>query len=82
MKIAAFTLVLLLASLGFSGCSDVEVENEDEKRFRIYSDTGSPQPILLDQVTGETWRLTESGWQAIGLVGKKGKVDEWEEPDD
>jgi len=82
MRVAAITLVLVLGSLGVAGCSDVEVESEDEKRFTIVSNVGSPQPILLDQVTGETWQLADSGWQRIRLVAKNGKVVDWEEPDD
>ena len=82
MRVVAFTLVLVLGSLGLAGCSDVEVETGDEKQFTIFSGTGSPQPILLNQVTGETWRLTDSGWQRIGLVARNGKVVEWENPDD
>ena len=82
MRFAVLTLVLLLGSLGLAGCSDVEVETEDKKRFTIFSNTGSPQPILLNQVTGETWRLTDSGWQRIGVVAKNGKEYDWESPDD
>jgi len=82
MRVAAITLVLVLGSLGFTGCSEVEVESEDEMRFTIFSNAGSPQPILLDQVTGDTWQLTDSGWQGIRLVARNGKVVDWEEPDD
>ena len=62
MRIAAITLVLVLGSLGFAGCSEIEVESEDEKRFTIFSNAGSSESILLDQFTGETWQLTDSGW--------------------
>lgn len=82
MRIAAITLVLVLGSLGFAGCSEVEVESEDEKRFTIFSNAGSPQPILLDQITGETWQLKDSGWQRIRLIARNGKVVDWEELDD
>lgn len=82
MRVAAITLVLVLGSLGLAGCTEIEVESEDNKRFTIFSNTGSPQSILLDQVTGESWQLTDSGWQRIRLVVKNGKVVDWEEPDD
>jgi hypothetical protein len=82
MRVAAIALVLVLGSIGFAGCSEVEVESEDEKRFTIFSTAGSPQPILMDQITGETWQLTDSGWQRIRLVARNGKVVDWEEPDD
>ena len=82
MRVVAFTLVLVLGSLGLAGCSDVEVEAEDEKRFTIFSTAGSPQPILLNQATGETWQLTDSGWQRMRVVSKNGKVIDWENPDD
>ena len=82
MRVAAITLVLVLGSLGFAGCSEVEVEFEDEMRFTIFSNAGSPQPILLDQVTGETWQLTDPGWQRIRLIARNGKVVDWEELDD
>ena len=82
MRVAAITLVLVLGSLGFAGCSEIEVESEDKKRFTIFSNAGSPQPILLDQVTGESWQLADSGWQRIRVIARNGKVVDWEEPDD
>jgi len=82
MRVAAFTLVLVLGSLGLAGCTDVEVEAQDERRFAISSNAGSLQPILLNQVTGETWQLTDSGWQRIRVLARNGKVTDWENPDD
>ena len=82
MRVVIFTLVLILGSLAVAGCSDVEVEAEDEKQFTIVSISGQPQPILLNQVTGETWRLTDSGWQRIGALSKKGKVIDWKDAED
>ena len=82
MRVVAFTLVLVLGSFGLAGCSDVEVEAEDKKRFTIVSTAGLPQPILLNQATGETWQLADSGWQRIREVARNGKVIDWENPDD
>jgi hypothetical protein len=82
MRVLAFTLVLVLGSLGLAACTDVEIETEDEKRFTIFSIAGTPQPILLNQETGESWQLTDSGWQRIREVVKNGKVIDWENPDD
>ena len=82
MKVMVFILVLVVGSLGLAGCTDIEVEAQDHKRFSIFSNAGSPQPILLNQVTGETWQLTDSGWQRIRVLARNGKVIDWENPDD
>ena len=81
MKIGA-VLVLAVAGLCLAGCSEVEIESEDEMRFTIVSHSGVSDPILLDQANGRTWRLTEEGWQPIPALDRKGRTVDWEDLDD
>ncbi len=78
----AITLALLLGSLVLAGCSDVEVEAGDKNRFTIVSHAGMSQPILLNQESGETWRLTGEGWQPIQALDRKGRPVDWKDLDD
>ena len=82
MKILPIAFALVVAGVALAGCSEVELEAEDEKRFAIVSHSGMSQPILLDQESGETWRLTETGWQPIQALTRKGKAVDWKDLDD
>lgn len=75
-------LALLLGSLFLAGCSDVDVESDNENRFTLVSHAGMPQPILLNQKSGQTWRLTDQGWQPIRVFDRKGKIVDWKHLDD
>jgi hypothetical protein len=81
-KFVLITLALLFAGFALVGCSDVEVDAEDNNRFTIVSHDGMPQPILLNRKSGQTWRLTEEGWQPIKALDRKGRVVDWEDLDD
>lgn len=81
-KFVPVTFSLFLAGFALAGCSDVKVESEDENRFAIVSHASMPEPILLNQKSGETWRLTEDGWQPIKALNRKGKVVDWKDLDD
>ncbi|HUU71729.1 MAG TPA: hypothetical protein VMW70_03825 [Burkholderiales bacterium] len=82
MKFLPIAFVLTVAGGALAGCSEVELEAGDEKRFAIVSHAGLSQPILLDQESGETWRLTEAGWQPIQALTRSGKAVDWEDLDD
>jgi len=75
-----FALALALGAL--SGCNEVELETKDEQRYSIVSHSGMAQPILLDQESGKTWRLTDEGWEPIQAFSKKGKAIDWDDVDD
>ncbi|KPK31867.1 MAG: hypothetical protein AMJ66_07635 [Betaproteobacteria bacterium SG8_40] len=81
-KTVRITLWLLLGSFVLAGCSDVDVEAEGENRFAIVSNAGMSQPILLNQESGETWRLTDEGWQPIQALDRKGRAVDWKDLDD
>ena len=78
----AIALALLFGSFVLAGCSDVDVEAEDTNRFAIVSHAGMSQPILLNQESGETWRLTGEGWQPIQALDRKGRAVDWKDLDD
>lgn len=82
MKSAVFAIAIVVGTVLLSGCTDVEVNSEDEKQFAIFASAALPQPILLNQVTGETWALTESGWQRIQELSKNGKAIDWKVRED
>ena len=82
MKFLPIVFALTVAGGALAGCSEVELETGDEKRFAIVTHAGMSQPILLDQESGETWRLTEAGWQPIQALTRKGKAVDWEDLDD
>ncbi len=59
-------VTLTLASLVLASCRFPDFAAE--RHFVVVANPGMPAPILLNETTGESWRLTDSGWQSIAMV--------------
>ena len=70
MKTFAY-IALALAGLALASCRFPN--GASENHFAVVATPSMSAPILLNETTGESWRLTDSGWQPIAML-KEGAV--------
>ena len=63
----SFTCIALaLASFALASCRFPDMASENH--FVVVAYSGMSAPVLLNENTGESWRLTDSGWQPIAML--------------
>lgn len=75
MKIFVY-VALTLAGLALASCRFPN--GVAENHFTVVATPGMSAPILLNEATGESWRLTDSGWQPIAIPLKEHAVESGE----
>ena len=67
MRYVTHLLVVILAFV-VGGC---DVQNEPKaKKYRIVTIGRDSDALLLNQATGETWRITDAGWAPVPILQK------------
>ena len=79
MKIFVY-VALTLAGLALAGCRFPN--GVAENHFAVVATPSMSAPILLNEATGESWRLTDSGWQPIAILKERAVESDKIKPED
>lgn len=61
-------IVVIIFTVALAGC-DYPSESKN-KNYKIVLTGSNSEALLLNQTTGESWRLTEAGWRPIPSLPK------------